>query len=47
MAKKGGGGHRTYKASDEPEYKNGCCWNFGKKGFKPKKRDKPENKDRQ
>ena len=47
IAKKGGGGHRTYKASNEPEFKEGCCWNCGKKGCRPKKCDKPEDKARQ
>ena len=46
MAKKGQGGHRMYKASNEPEYKDGCCWNCDKKGCKPKKFDKLEDKAR-
>ena len=47
MAKKGGGGHEAFKASTDPEYKDGCCWNCGKEGCRPKACDKPQDKARQ
>ena len=47
MAKKGGGGHKAFKASTDPEYKDGCCWNCGKEGCRPKACDKPQDKARQ
>ena len=49
MAKKGGGGggHKAYKASADPAYKDGVCWNCGEEGCRPKTCKKPQDKARQ